>query len=197
MSETERGGYDSRPSEPRDGNAEGSPEGDDRPEGATFRYSRARRLERAPESVRWLAARYGAKPAGIFGLLFATRASRLLFFTIVALAVAFNVVPFFSGSRSSGRLGEDRYSAKAFWFDGRVLVSLSRSGRALAEQDREVLTVTARIEGGAIASAGFIVGLAASEDFRMALDSGSGKPESVALAVSDGARRLDLVISVE
>jgi hypothetical protein len=162
-----------------------------------FRYSREHRLENAPESVRWLASRYGAKRTGLIGSLLATRASRLLFFTIIALAVAFNLAPLFSGHRDSGKLGEDRYSAKAFWFDGRVLVSLSRSGPIVPEADRRALDVSAAIEGGASARARFIVGLSATEDFRLALESGGGKPELLALRLSDGSAALDLVLPVQ
>jgi len=192
---------DHRASERRAGEARASG-----PEGlgeVKLRYSREARLARAPESVRWLASRYGAKPGGFLKAMFATRASRLLFFTIVALVVAFNLVPLLErGARdpSEGELGGDAYRVAAFWYQGSVLVSLSRSGLALDEPDRPAITVVASAGEGdsrASAEASFVIGLEAKEDFRLAVASLVKKPETVEIRISRESGALALAARVE
>ena len=172
------------------------PEGD---EDIVFHYNRERRLERAPESVRWLESRRGVRNGGFFKVLFATRASKLLFFTIVALVLAYNLGSLFTGTHSSGKLGEDRYAVKAFWFDGKVLVSIRRSGAVLEDARRGVLAVTAHDTSGTDprGSASFPIGLAAEEDFRLSLDSPSGKPALVSVGLIYGGAVLSLEAKVE
>ncbi len=169
-------------------------------EGLVFRYSRAHRLERAPESVRWLSSRRGAKRPGILRSLVATRASRLLLFTILGLVVAFYLVPFISKSPSSGKLRGDGYSVKAFWFEDRVFVSLTRSGPILAEAERRTLSLRARAgrdESLPVVEAVFVAGLAESEDFRLALAAGGAKPSEVAVGITVEGESLTLVAKVE
>jgi len=165
--------------------------------GLVFRYDQERRLAKAPESVRWLASRRGQKRASLLGGIFATRASRLLFFTIIALVLAFNFANLLSGRHGSGKLGGDHYAAAAFWYEGRVLVSLSRSGSVLPEGGRRVLEVTVAIGRGNAAVARFEIGAAASENFRLALDTAGEKPDRVALHLADGPGRLELVAPVD
>ncbi|HOX33720.1 MAG TPA: hypothetical protein PLB91_15420 [Spirochaetales bacterium] len=184
-----------------------------------LRYSRERRLEKAPESVRWLASRYGTKPPGIMRSLVATRANRLLLFTIIALIASFNLVPLLFGSASAGKLGGDRYSAKAFWFEDRLLVSLERqSGRPAGEEGAEgeeafiiVLSALAEYGKGAAASAAtapaatapvgakmsFAAGTASREEFRLAIECPGGKPAELGLLVERGAESLKLELEVE
>ncbi|HOX48241.1 MAG TPA: hypothetical protein P5165_08035 [Spirochaetia bacterium] len=164
-----------------------------------LRYSRERRLERASPEVRWLNSRYGAKKPGLLKSLFATRASSLLFLTILGLVVAFLLVPLFEGvSKKGGRIGEARFSASALYFEDRVLVAVSRTGGPESAGDDESLVVLAEAEGGAGPRRfEFPFGARVSGDYRLALDSPGRKPKRVALRLSLGGASLDLVLPVD
>jgi hypothetical protein len=187
----------------RDGGRTGRQGGD---EGLDFHYDRQRRLERAPEAVRWLASRREGKRPSFMKSLFASRANRVLLYLIIALALAYNVVPLLSGPRSSGRLGDDRYAAKAFWFEGKVFVSLAReAGKADAGEAFPIVVTAAALAGRgaeaatgrAVAKASYAAGRAAKEDFRLSIECPEGKPAKALVLVERGAAALKLEVAVE
>jgi len=180
---------------------ETAPQSGSGPEGGyQLRYDRARRLEHAPESVRWLATRWSGKRDGLFKTMFATKSSRFLFLTIIVLVLFLFLLPLVERRPSEGRLGADSYSVTAFWFEGRVFVSVLRSGAPVAEESRETITLRAsagRAGSASAASGVFVVGLDRKEDFRLAIAAEGGKPDQVYLRIESGDSGIDLVAKVQ
>ncbi len=171
--------------------------------GPGLRYSRARRLERASEDVRWLASRYGARPPGLFKMLFATRASTLLFFTVLALALAFAFVPLFERPGSSGTLLGARFAVAAYFSEGHVFVTLVREGGEELEAG-ELLVVEAALRdaarrpgNGTWRQFAFPFGSAAANDYRLSFASAGPKPASLRVRVRRGGKVLELELPVE
>jgi len=174
--------------------------GSDRAGEYQLRYNRARRLERAPESVRWLATRWDGKREGVFKTMLATKSSRFLFLTIILLVLVFMLLPLVERHPSEGRLGDDSYGVTAFWFEGRVFVSVLRSGPLVTEESRQTITLRASVgaaDSASTASGVFIVGLDRKEDFRLAIAAEGGKPEQVVLRIEAEASGIDLVAKVQ
>jgi len=171
------------------------------PEDLVFRYVRSRRIERGPPSLRWLESRRTGRRPGILSPLFANRSTRLLLFTIVGLAIAFYGVSLLTGPRGSGRLGSELYTAKAFYFEGRVLVGISR--RVSPSTPRQALPETGglvRVQAKAGERSGtssFARSAVDREDWRLAFDLPGAKPLSVAVHVETESGALDLVATVD
>jgi hypothetical protein len=165
-----------------------------------YRYSRDRRIERADPSVRWLASQYGSKGPGLFRRLTETRSSRLMLVAIGIIAVAFYLAPFFSGPRSAGKLGNERYSVKAVYFEGRTLVILSRQGPISSGEGLGAvrsIRIIASQDDGTTTNNEIPVGAAAVEDFRMALESSRTKNSRLKLVIEAEAGRLELETAID
>lgn len=164
-----------------------------------LRYSRERRLERASPEARWIVSRYGAKKPGFLKALFATRATSILFLTILGLTIAFLVVPFFEGvPKKGGAMGESRFTATALYFEGRVLVAIARAGGPANPGAEGSLVVIAEAEGTSSPKRfEFPFGAKDGGDYRLALDAAGKKPRRVSLRVAFGGASLDLVLPVD
>jgi hypothetical protein len=160
-----------------------------------FRYSRESRIERAPESVRWLAERRDGKKSGFLRLLLSSRVNRILFFTIVALAIVYNLVPLLWGSSTTATIGSDRFVATALYSEGRIFISVKKSSPAAREATSLSLTVIPT--GGRGQGSIFTMGTAREEFFRLAIDSPSEDPKSVRIFIETDRGRAELEVPVE
>jgi hypothetical protein len=176
---------------------------DPKPEDLVFRYNRAARLARASADAQWLEARRDGKRPGFFKLMFATRASRLLFATVLGVALFFLGSPLISRQdTSSGQLGSSRYSAEARYYEGRILIVVARSpvsGQRDPAQDgvANELVITASASPGPSVTVIFPKGEDGKNDYRLALSRASVKPEHVSIRIQEGSVGLDLVAEVE
>jgi len=185
----------------------GSPDGGESRGGASsdggemkFRYDRARRLERASDDVRWLASRYGKKADGPLRSIFAYRTTRLMFLMVAVLGAAYFLGTFLTAPRDSGRIGDELFTATAFWYEGRVLVAIRRQGTAAggrADSEPRLLRAAVSLPGGASATATFPLGEGSSDDFRLSVPGERAKPRTAQLRLALGDRSLDLEIRVE
>lgn len=163
-----------------------------------FHYDRSRRLDRAPETAQWLASRRSGKKPGFFSALVATRASRILLFTIIGLALYFLASPLFeTGGRKSASIGGVRYSAEALYYEGRVIVVVDRRGLPEKASLDDSVAISLRSEAGGESHMQYPLGEAEEGEYRLALDSPGGKPKQVLLHIFMQEGSLDLVVPVK
>jgi len=159
-----------------------------------FRYNRERRLSQASPQVQWLAKRASGKKSGFFSIMFSTRASRLLFASIFAVALYFIVSPLFEAKASNkGNIGNASYSVEALAFEGRILIAIVRKGGG---NDTENLIVMAGIIGERVSRKEFPVGSSVDAVYRISLDTSNTLPEKVAIKLITANDSLDLIVPI-
>jgi hypothetical protein len=97
-------------------------------EDIVFYYSRDKRLEKAPESVRSL-YRDGPKKKGFIRSLTATRPLAILFGSILVISAFIIVLSIFGGAENSWMLGGNRVSVSAMKFQGETYLVLNKAVR--------------------------------------------------------------------
>lgn len=112
---------------------------------AGFHYSRERRLERAPESVR-RAYEVGYTPnKGFLKGLTANAGLRSIFVAIVILCLSIFFMTFFGSPSGSGAIAGIPVRVKAFLYDGRVYVTCTLS--ASKREGGSPLPITVSVRG--------------------------------------------------
>lgn len=123
------------------------------PEALNFRYSRDRRLDRAPELVQDMYRRGYTPNKGFIKGLTANAGLRSIFFTIIILSVVIVGVTLFSDNPDTARFPGATARLKAFLYSDTVYVSVTLESEKGSSAD--LLPVSALIEG--LDSAGNIV----------------------------------------
>lgn len=100
---------------------EGYAEGE---EPLVFHYSRERRLENAPDVVKDFYENGISKPRGFFGILFARKGNKVLFFVMMMTFVVSMFFSYFGPKKSEGAIGNVKLSLVAFSFEGEIYASV-------------------------------------------------------------------------
>ncbi|MDR1899920.1 MAG: hypothetical protein LBQ55_07935 [Treponema sp.] len=94
-----------------------------------FRYSRARRLERAPKKVRELYQPSPRKKFGFFRSLTATKPLAMLFGSVMVLSAITIVMAIYGGAENSRIMDGNRVSVTAMKYQGSTFVVLTKRRR--------------------------------------------------------------------
>lgn len=100
---------------------EGYAEGE---EPLVFHYSRERRLEKAPDVVKEFYENGISKPRGFFGILFARKGNKILFFVMMMTFIVSIFFSYFGPRKNEGIIGNVKFSLVAFSFEGQVYASV-------------------------------------------------------------------------
>ena len=101
-----------------------------------FYYNRERRIANAPQSVRDYYDGKNRPATGLFKVLVATPAKRVMFFSIIALCVIIIFLNYSLGEESTGTIGGVPVSLSAFAFEDAVYISLRFDDNAKLKDER-------------------------------------------------------------
>ena len=101
-----------------------------------FYYNRESRISNAPQSVRDYYEGKNRPASGLFKVLVATPAKRVMFFSIIALCVIIIFLNYTLGEESTGTIGGVPVSLSAFAFEDTIYVSLRFDDNAKFKGDQ-------------------------------------------------------------
>ncbi|MCR4941141.1 MAG: hypothetical protein K5930_13730 [Treponemataceae bacterium] len=102
-----------------------SDQNSENPEGLHFYYDRQERLKHAPRQVKdFYAGKMKTPPKGLIKALVATRASKIMFLTLIALTALGFAISLVDRTSNTEKKGGIHYTLKAFSFEEVIYVSV-------------------------------------------------------------------------
>ena len=113
-------------------------------EDLNFHYNREERIKKAPELVQqYYSGEMKMIPKGLFKVIFANRASKLMFFAVLLLFAAVLMTNFLGSGDNVRLLSDCRMELRSFSFEDKVYVSLCLKPRKAEKAKNVPVPVTA------------------------------------------------------
>ncbi len=156
------------------------PEQDELDDRYALRYSRARRLAKAPKEIQEIYARRAAGgKRGIFAFLRGNRGLMLVFATVIAFTLFYVLYSFITRDSGSPRLGPYNVRAQAQAEPGAIRVGLElKRSRALKEgEEGMILRLRTSVDGLTFQQREFALSGIEKENFFFVLESSEPPPQ--------------------